>query len=287
MVQVHRLLRTRGIDVSEAEISQGRFGSYTSQAVKSFQRQHGLPITGVVDAATAAALSQPIPAGDESTGVASSFRVSGATRDGVFDVPGEAVSVRTAASIVPINPPPLASAAPRVVIHQLTDLPAPPGTGGFAESLLKNARLRIEGTRNLIRAAKEAGAARVIAQSVAFAYAETKKPHVETDALASAPEGEPYSTVRGVLALEEAVTGTAGIEGIVLRYGYLYGPGTWNEGTAPPGPVIHVDAAAHAALLAMGKARPGIYNIAEDGDAVSSEKAKRAFNFDPAFRNGG
>jgi nucleoside-diphosphate-sugar epimerase len=179
----------------------------------------------------------------------------------------------------------VAAAAPQVVIHQLTDLPAPPGTAGFADSLPKNAKLRIEGTRNLMAAAKAAGVNRVIAQSVAFAYAESKKPHVETDALASAPEGEPYSTVRGVLALEDAVMNTSGIDGIVLRYGYLYGPGTWNE-TAPQGPVIHVDAAAHAALLAVSKGPPGIYNIAEDGNVVSSEKAKRAFNFDPAFRSG-
>lgn len=176
------------------------------------------------------------------------------------------------------------AAAPQVIIHQLTDLPAPPGTAGFAGSLPKNARLRIDGTRNLMTAAKAAGVKRVIAQSVAFAYAESKSPHVETDQLAAAPDGEPYSTVRGVTALEEAVTGAPGIEGIVLRYGYLYGPGTWND-TPPPGPVIHVDAAAQAALLAVNKGRPGVYNIAEDGESVSSEKAKREFGFDARFRS--
>jgi nucleoside-diphosphate-sugar epimerase len=176
------------------------------------------------------------------------------------------------------------AAAPQVAIHQLTDLPAPPGTAGFAESLPKNARLRIEGTGNLMAAAKAAGVKRVIAQSVAFAYAESKVPHVENDALAPPPDDQPYSTVRGVLALEDAVTNTSDIDGIILRYGYLYGPGTWNEDAAPPGPVIHVDAAAHAALLAVSKGSPGIYNIAEDGDAVSSEKAKREIGFDPNFR---
>src|ERR1044071_6365826 len=54
------------------------------------------------------------------------------------------------------------AATPQVIIHQLTDLPAPPGTAGFAESLPKNARLRIEGTRNLMAAAKAAGVGRVI-----------------------------------------------------------------------------------------------------------------------------
>jgi nucleoside-diphosphate-sugar epimerase len=178
----------------------------------------------------------------------------------------------------------IVAAAPQVIIHQLTDLPAPPGTAGFAESLPRNARLRIEGTANLIKAAKAANVERVIAQSVAFAYAESKSRHVETDPLAPPPDGQPYSTVRGVVALEEAVTGTPGIDGIVLRYGYLYGSGTWND-TAPPGPAIHVDAAAHAALLAVSKGRSGVYNIAEDGESVSSEKAKREFGFDPLFRS--
>jgi nucleoside-diphosphate-sugar epimerase len=74
-----------------------------------------------------------------------------------------------------------------------------------------------------------------------------------------------------------------GIDGLVLRYGYLYGPGTWND-AAPPAPAVHVDAAARAALLAVSKGKPGIYNIAEDGDAVSSEKAKHELGFDAGFR---
>jgi nucleoside-diphosphate-sugar epimerase len=176
------------------------------------------------------------------------------------------------------------AAAPQVIIHQLTDLPAAPGTAGFAESLPKNARLRIEGTRNLIAAGKAVGAKRVIAQSVAFAYAESNEPHVETDALAPAPDDQPYSTVRGVRALEDAVIRTPGIEGVVLRYGYLYGPGTWND-VAPQGPAVHVDAAAQAAVLSVIKGNPGIYNIAEDGNAVSSQKAKQELGFDPLFRS--
>jgi nucleoside-diphosphate-sugar epimerase len=175
------------------------------------------------------------------------------------------------------------AAAPQVIIHQLTDLPAAPGTPGFAESLPRNARLRIEGTANIMAAAKAAGVRRVIAQSVAFAYAPSAGRRIETDKLATAPENEPYSTVRGVTALEHAVIGTPGIDGVVLRYGYLYGPCTWNE-TVPQPPAIHVDAAAHAALLAVSRGQPGIYNIAEDGPAVSSEKAKRELGFESGFR---
>ena len=72
-------------------------------------------------------------------------------------------------------------------------------------------------------------------------------------------------------------------QAIVLRYGLLYGPGTWADG---PGrkPALHVDAAAQAALLAVTRGKPGIYNIADDDGAVSIEKARRELGFDPDFR---
>ena len=70
----------------------------------------------------------------------------------------------------------------------------------------------------------------------------------------------------------------------MLRYGFLYGPGTWFESGKRDKPALHVDAAAQAAVLAMSKGAPGIYNIAEDDGAVSSEKAKRDLGFDADFR---
>ena len=73
-------------------------------------------------------------------------------------------------------------------------------------------------------------------------------------------------------------------DGIVLRYGLLYGPGTWFERDKRGAPGLHVDAAAHSALLALTKAKRGIYNVAEDDGAISSEKAKRDFGFDAGFR---
>jgi nucleoside-diphosphate-sugar epimerase len=63
----------------------------------------------------------------------------------------------------------------------------------------------------------------------------------------------------------------------------LYGPGTWSA-SAPQPPALHVDAAAHAALLAVGRGAPGIYNVAEDDGAVSIAKARAELGFDPAFR---
>ena len=85
------------------------------------------------------------------------------------------------------------------------------------------------------------------------------------------------------MALEDAVLRAPGIDGLVLRYGYLYGPGTWYEKPAKP-PALHVDAAAHAALLALNRGAPGIYNIAEDDGAVAIAKARAALGFDPTMR---
>jgi len=172
-------------------------------------------------------------------------------------------------------------ARPDAVIHQLTDLPKvlDPDRKSFAA----NSRLRIEGTPNLVAAARAAGARRLIAQSIAFAYAAGPEPHDETDPLAAA-EGDTPSAVaaRGVRALEEAVLGS-GLEGIVLRYGRLYGPGTWNATSSGPG-ALHVDAAAHAALLALTGGKPGAYNIAEPDGPVAIDKARQELGFDPSFR---
>jgi nucleoside-diphosphate-sugar epimerase len=175
------------------------------------------------------------------------------------------------------------SARPDVVIHQLTDLPQVFDPVLLREALARNSQLRIEGTPNLVAAARAAGARRLIAQSIAFAYADGPEPHAETDPLGSG-EGDAPAAVsgRGVRALEDAVLNAPDIEGIVLRYGRLYGPGTWNTPNARA--PLHVDAAAQAAYLALTKGSPGIYNIAEADGAVSTEEARRELGFDPAFR---
>ncbi|HET9715170.1 MAG TPA: NAD(P)-dependent oxidoreductase [Pseudolabrys sp.] len=173
-------------------------------------------------------------------------------------------------------------AAPDVVIHQLTDLPFAPGTPRYEEGLDRNARLRVEGTRNLVDAAKAAGVRRLIAQSIAFIYAPGEREWVESDPLDVAATGARKRTVDGVIALEQAALEMP--EGIVLRYGFLYGPGTWFPDEKRAKPALHVDAAAQAALLAVSNGARGIYNVAEDDGAISSEKAKREFGFDAQFR---
>ena len=177
----------------------------------------------------------------------------------------------------------VAAANPEVVIHQLTDLPDSNDPAVISKSLEANARIRIEGTYNLIVAAKSAGAKRFIAQSIGFLYTGAK-PHREGDPIKPPAD----ISARGVHALEGAVTGTPGIDGIVLRYGKLYGPGTWNEKTGDNKPdgtgYVHVDAAAQAALAAITRGAPGIYNVAEDDGELDIAKARKELGFDPAFR---
>lgn len=175
------------------------------------------------------------------------------------------------------------SAKPDVIIHQLTDLPDVVDPQAMPSVLAANARLRIEGTYNLVVAAKAAGVRRLIAQSIAFMYAPGTPPYRESDPLVPAGDGSGAVSARGVHALEGAVLQTPGIDGIVLRYGRLFGPGTWADKPTGKG-FVHVDAAAQAALLAVSHGAPGVYNIAEDDGEVSIDKAQRELGFDPAFR---
>jgi 2-alkyl-3-oxoalkanoate reductase len=205
---------------------------------------------------------------------ADQMRAMGATpaiRD-VFDVEGLRAEV--------------VAAAPEVVVHELTDLPSDIDPRKAARQLEGNDRIREEGTRNLVGAALAAGARRVVAQSIAFVY-ELGGDAVKTEDDALFDDAPfPWSrTVHAVHALEDTVTGTAGIEGLALRYGFFYGPGT----TYAPGgyyarevqrrrfPIvgkgsgifsfIHVDDAAAATVAAVERGAPGIYNVVDDDPA--------------------
>ena len=180
----------------------------------------------------------------------------------------------------------MAAVRPAIVIHQLTDLPANLEPSGMAEGIVRTTRIRIEGTRNLVAAALEAGVRRMIAQSLAcWVYADGPQPHSEDDPLDLRAEAPYAVVVQGVATLERLTTAAPPIEGMVLRYGQIYGPGTGSDEPARPAPV-HVDAAAHAALLAIDRGQPGIFNIAEDDGFVSIAKARREFGWEPGFRLG-
>jgi nucleoside-diphosphate-sugar epimerase len=167
------------------------------------------------------------------------------------------------------------AAKPQVVVHQLTDLPKDFNPANMAAGRVRNAKIREVGTDNLVAAAISAGAVRLVAQSIAFAYAPGERPYTEASTLdvISAP----------AVAKLEALVLHSPLEGIVLRYGRLYGPHTWFDvptGEAP----VHVDAAADAARRAVTRGSPGIYNIAEDDGTVMSSKARDQLGWDPGFR---
>jgi nucleoside-diphosphate-sugar epimerase len=165
-------------------------------------------------------------------------------------------------------------AQPSIVIHQLTDLPPGLDPAKMAEARIRNPRLREIGTRNLLAAAVAARATRMIAQSIAFAYAPGPQPYDEDAPL--------DIEARGVISLEQQVL-AAPLEGIILRYGKFYGPGTGFDNPPSGGPV-HVDAAADAARLAITRGLPGIYNIAEDDGTVSISKAVVELGWESNFR---
>ena len=179
-------------------------------------------------------------------------------------------------------------AAPDAVIHQLTDLPAAMDPRNIDDLYARNDRVRREGTRNLLEAARLASVPRFVLQSMGTWYRpEGSSVKAEQDPLwIDAPE--PIGTaVRTVADMETLVTeGVA--DGVVLRYGAFYGPGTWY---APDGAIaqmmrrrlfpmigrgdgitsfVHVDDAASAAVAALTAPR-GVYNVADDEPARASE----------------
>jgi nucleoside-diphosphate-sugar epimerase len=143
--------------------------------------------------------------------------------------------------------------------------------------------LRETGTRNLVRAAISANVNRVVAQSIAFAYAPGPWPFDETSPLnTDSLDDTAASSARAVASLEQQIL-NGPFTGVVLRYGKLYGPGTGFV-IPPQGGPVHVDAAADAARRAITMGPSGIYNIAEDDGTVSIAMAKKILKWDPMFR---
>jgi nucleoside-diphosphate-sugar epimerase len=133
----------------------------------------------------------------------------------------------------------VAAFGPKVVFHQLTDLPE--NADEVAASGDRNDRIRTEGTGNLLAAAAAAAAERVIAQSISWEL--------------------PSASRRAVTAAHERAVLQAG--GVVIRYGRLYGPGTYYPGAPPEPPRIHVDDAARQTLPTL-QAPPGVTIVADD-----------------------
>lgn len=176
----------------------------------------------------------------------------------------------------------MAGARPDIVIHQLTDLPDGLDPAKMPQARVRNTRMRHVGTRHLMAAAAAVNAGRVIAQSIAFVYAPGPLPYTEDAPLNTDPNDAEGLTPSGVPSLERQVLASP-MDGIVLRYGKLYGPGTGFD-MPPPAGSLHVDAAAHAARLAVTRGEAGVYNVAEDDGTVSSRKALESLGWRPEFR---
>lgn len=179
------------------------------------------------------------------------------------------------------------AAGPEVLINQITALATP--AGDYATWLALTNRLRSEGTRTLMAAAREAGTRRVVAQSASFMTdPAATAPTDESAPLYTAAPGPIRAHVEANIEAERRVLGTPGIEGVVLRYGFLYGEGTaigpggdWatavasgelpivGEGTGRY-PFVHVEDAVGATVAALTRGS-GIYNIVDDEPALQSE----------------
>jgi nucleoside-diphosphate-sugar epimerase len=177
----------------------------------------------------------------------------------------------------------VAEAQPAVVIHELTDLPPGLDPARMGEAIARNARVRSEGTANLVAAALAARVPRMVAQSIAWAYAPQARPFREDDPLDLGADGTRAITVRGVTELERYVLGSPPLAGIVLRYGRFYGPGTGAD-VAGAAPSVHVEAAACATVLAVERGEPGIYNIADPDPQLDTDKARTKLDWRADWR---
>jgi len=176
-----------------------------------------------------------------------------------------------------------------VVIEQLTALPARYTREALTAAAGFNTRLRLEGGANLLAAAQAAGSRRYVRQSIAFRA---------TPGAGLADEGTPLALdaspavaadARTILELEDRLLGATNIEGIALRYGFFYGPGTWfnPDGDAARQvrerqfPIIgtgdgvwswlHIEDAASATVAAAEQGNRGIYLIADDRPLAARE----------------
>jgi nucleoside-diphosphate-sugar epimerase len=185
----------------------------------------------------------------------------------------------------------VARARPEVIVHQLTAIPSGLDMRRFDREFALTNRLRTEGTDHLLSAGQAVGVRRFVAQSVAAfgAYGGAEPAQPEEDAFGAAPAPQMRETLAAARHLEDAVLGAGWTEGIVLRYGAFYGPGT----SLAPGEAqfelvrrrkfplvgdgagvwsfIHVADAAEATVAAVERGRRGVYNVVDDDPAPVAE----------------
>jgi 2-alkyl-3-oxoalkanoate reductase len=183
----------------------------------------------------------------------------------------------------------VAEAEPEVIVHQLTALSGSFDLKHLERFMALTNRLRTEGTDHLLAAGRAVGVKRFVAQSFAgWPFARTGGPvKTEADPLDPTPADAMRTTLDAIRYLEEIVAGASWTEGIVLRYGGFYGPGT-SFSLNPEGemvelirkrkfPVVghgegvwsfvHIEDAATATVAAIEDGEPGLYNVVDDEPA--------------------
>ena len=225
-----------------------------------------------------------VAAGHEVVGTTRSDSKQGALRElGATPVVLDALDADQVAQAV-------AHAQPDVIVHELTAI-SDFDTRHFDRAFASTNRLRTKGTDHLLSAGHAAGVERFVAQSyAAWPYARTGGPvKTEEDPLDPTPPREMRESMAAIKHLEEAVIAADWTQGIVLRYGAFYGPGTsmWPGGeqfemvrkrkfpvVGTGGAVwsfIHIADAAEATIAAIERGQRGIYNVVDDDPASVAE----------------
>ena len=231
-------------------------------------------IAGATGAIGRPLISRLVAAGHDVIGMTSSERGLQTLREaGVEGVVANALDAQ--AVQVAMN-----KARPDAVIEELTSLPKHYTPEEMRAAADRDRTVRLEGGRNLQNAARAAGARRYIVQSTGFFYAPGPGLATETEPLALDASPAVSASVRTYTQIEQRVLGSPDLEGVALRYGFFYGPGTW---FTPDGDVanqvrdrklvipgsgqgvwswVHVEDAAAATAAAL-ECTPGVYNIVD------------------------
>jgi nucleoside-diphosphate-sugar epimerase len=236
-------------------------------------------VAGATGAIGRPLVRQLVAAGHEVTGITSS-----PSRTSVIEEAGGKAVVCDALDAEAIREA-VAAARPEVVISQLTRLPKDEFNPRTIDYEPTN-RARHGGGANVLAAAREAGVRRFVTQSIAFLYAPEGDWVKDEEAPVWTDPPEPFrSGAVPTLAHEREALAAEGIESLVLRYGFFYGPGTyharegsmWRQVRARRFPIvggghgvfsyIHVEDAAAATVAASERGAPGIYNVVDDDPA--------------------
>ncbi|HMJ32712.1 MAG TPA: NAD(P)-dependent oxidoreductase [Baekduia sp.] len=181
------------------------------------------------------------------------------------------------------------AAEPEVVVHQLTALPQAPDPKSMAAAVALTGRLRRETVPAFLAAAREAGARRALVQSISFVTRPDGRPVHDEDAPLDLDRPAFRDSASTARELDAATLGVEGLEGVVLRYGFYYGPGTWYDKDGAMATMIrrraypiigrgrgrmsfvHVDDAVDATVRALEHGAPGVYNVTDDEPATARE----------------